>query len=679
MKRTLTYALSAVLGAMAAPAFSQDAFPDTPDNHWAYEALANMKRAGLLVGYPDGLFRGSRPASRYELAVAVHATYMHLRNLVDGLEQQHDALSRKVDGMTTEGFATKAELQAVRDAMAALQTSINGMKSWGDDIASLKRMASTFERELASMGVDIEAMKRGLSELADRVAKLEGRKMPISITGDVNLAVFAGYSEDGRFGIDRSGRPTGVSRDGSFGPAGMTEDLSMYHEGTFKITNNDEDGPKLNAVLAVHNLFGGSSYLSSAFNSEFAFGDLSAIPSGIPYGEPSTDVYFQELNVKFNTSFLGQDFNATIGRQGKKLGGYFFRRPDTTPYYWSQYWDDGKWYFDGANFDFNFGNVNLDIFGGRQSNRLSTNGVELNPMFAGQYGHLWDPETSGITERPRGYGFHTGIMVDQHLGASVGIPLMERGKINLNYLILDQNATTVLSSSPLMAINRAIVFGGEAMFDLNDNLSLSGGFSQTNLNYNDSSVVDKDNTAWWAGIKFNTGNASFYAGYREIEPQFYAPGDWGRIGIWQNPTNIKGFNGGVSFDFSDRLAAKVGVGIYEGTGTTLGGVSGMTESDELRHVSGKVMYKLNDNWNVHAGAEFVDWDLASRTSFSGGKPEERWYWIGAKYRLGENAWWGFNWEMSDYDSKGVSGFTPFGSSATRATGGLFTSQVGFRF
>src|SRR5271157_2252125 len=98
MNRTLKYALGAVLTtAMVIPAFAQDNFPDVPDNHWAYEALKNMKKDGLLVGYPDGLFRGARPASRYELAVAIHATYQRLKSLTDGLDTQIKALSASID------------------------------------------------------------------------------------------------------------------------------------------------------------------------------------------------------------------------------------------------------------------------------------------------------------------------------------------------------------------------------------------------------------------------------------------------------------------------------------------------------------------------------------------------------------------------------------------------------
>ena len=33
-------------------------FADVPPNHWAAKAVGVLKEAGLLSGYPDGLFRG---------------------------------------------------------------------------------------------------------------------------------------------------------------------------------------------------------------------------------------------------------------------------------------------------------------------------------------------------------------------------------------------------------------------------------------------------------------------------------------------------------------------------------------------------------------------------------------------------------------------------------------------
>lgn len=33
-------------------------FSDVPSNHWAAKATSELRGAGLLHGYPDGLFRG---------------------------------------------------------------------------------------------------------------------------------------------------------------------------------------------------------------------------------------------------------------------------------------------------------------------------------------------------------------------------------------------------------------------------------------------------------------------------------------------------------------------------------------------------------------------------------------------------------------------------------------------
>jgi len=32
-------------------------FSDTPANHWAYDAIAELAARGLIEGYPDGTFR----------------------------------------------------------------------------------------------------------------------------------------------------------------------------------------------------------------------------------------------------------------------------------------------------------------------------------------------------------------------------------------------------------------------------------------------------------------------------------------------------------------------------------------------------------------------------------------------------------------------------------------------
>ena len=59
-------------------------FPDVASNHWAYEAVSDLSRRGLVKGYPDGTFGGDRLLTRYEFAEIV---YRALQNGVQVDEQ----------------------------------------------------------------------------------------------------------------------------------------------------------------------------------------------------------------------------------------------------------------------------------------------------------------------------------------------------------------------------------------------------------------------------------------------------------------------------------------------------------------------------------------------------------------------------------------------------------------
>ena len=46
-----------------------DNFLDVSDSHWAADAIDRLAALGVITGYPNGTFAGSRAATRYELAV----------------------------------------------------------------------------------------------------------------------------------------------------------------------------------------------------------------------------------------------------------------------------------------------------------------------------------------------------------------------------------------------------------------------------------------------------------------------------------------------------------------------------------------------------------------------------------------------------------------------------------
>ena len=67
--------LTALLNGVAGTKMKADhttLFPDIPTNHWAYEAVSDLSRRGLVEGYPDGTFGGDRMLTRYEFAQIVY-------------------------------------------------------------------------------------------------------------------------------------------------------------------------------------------------------------------------------------------------------------------------------------------------------------------------------------------------------------------------------------------------------------------------------------------------------------------------------------------------------------------------------------------------------------------------------------------------------------------------------
>ena len=67
--------LTALLNSVAGTKMKADhttLFPDIPTNHWAYEAVSDLSRRGLVEGYPDGTFGGDRMLTRYEFAQIVY-------------------------------------------------------------------------------------------------------------------------------------------------------------------------------------------------------------------------------------------------------------------------------------------------------------------------------------------------------------------------------------------------------------------------------------------------------------------------------------------------------------------------------------------------------------------------------------------------------------------------------
>ena len=674
MKRTFKYALAAVLGAtMVAPAMAQDQFPDVPASHWAYKELLELKSAGLLVGYPDGLFRGGRPASRYELAVAIHAVWMNLKGQQDALKAQIDDLSKRMDGM-----ASKADLDALKAQIDALQAEVGRIKS--EDIAKLNRLTDEFRAELNKMGANVDEIKKGLAALEGRVSAIEKRLPSFDVTGTYDMVGLGGYGTSHRFGATRDDRPTGVGRNFGFGGqsvVGVNKDLTALYHSSLTLTSHD--APEANfhwkTSIGFTNMFGYNTRIPFGFTSQFSpFGSQSTTIPGVPFQEGDMDIYFQEFNAWWDFSLAGAKGTFKMGRQGHQAGMYFFRRPDTTYYFSNEYWDNGDWMFDGGNLGLKWGSTSLNIFGGRKSGETSMNGIEIQPMDAGS---LFGPRFFAQADRPRGLN-QGDISIDQLLGTNLKIGLGSKAAINLVYIMLDSNTVINLGTtlSPDL-INGVRVWGGNVRYDAS-NFHFGADYSKSDIMYNQSKVLGDRNAAIDLRARYEAGDKwGIGAGYRKIEPNFAAPGSWGRIGMWWNPTNIEGFwvNGHLNLG---KAMIDGGAGFYKGVNGLFGG---MTPDDKVSRFTVNVTYPICKKTDLIAGWERVNWDFAARSQskFDGSKPYEQWFNLGAKWTLSNNAWMKMGWEMSDIDGKDVFSAFPSGFFGPRATGGLLTFQFGGKF
>ena len=185
-------------------------FPDVPWDHWAYDAVATLAEKGIIVGYPDGYFKGDRPLTRYEFACAVRNALERikaeitppavdvsaLQNAINDLRSRVEALEKAAPGVPADLLnrlsaveqqlqqaATKAELEAVRNQVAALQQRVAAIQITPEDIQTLRRLINEFRDELATLGVDVDEMRKDLDALTQRVVALEEKIGKFSVSG----------------------------------------------------------------------------------------------------------------------------------------------------------------------------------------------------------------------------------------------------------------------------------------------------------------------------------------------------------------------------------------------------------------------------------------------------------------------------------------------------------------
>jgi len=706
MKKSLVLLAGASMAFLGLPAASHaqaasGPFADVPTDHWAYQSVDTLQKAGIVIGYPDGTYGGRRPMTRYEFAVAIARLLAQM-----GGVKQGDLTSLRTD--------LENRIAANTQAISALQALVNG-----------------FQAELTRLGVDVDAIKARLDSLEQRVNALNSRltgdegilsavvdeQRRVKVTGELNTIFEARSSrhryQDGTYApfLDKNG----VYQGGTGFNDRLLASSDVYHDILLHIRGRIADTATANVDLDFGN------YLSqvgntAAFPGYPAAGNANSLRPGSLGTQGDTAQQFQYANVykayldaAVKLGPLG-GAELLVGRFGNQYTKYTLRQADADIYTNLTQTDSGDIITDGAATNLKLGPVGLNLFAGKMS------GVQFSEPYGGSIGTAFTPGTPGtpdqLTGNPAnpiipGTPFRPDAFANTQIGsrpggliaanhaatlqegvgghATIGTPEAARLGVTIEQFglgnglftgpidgITDPNRST---QSPFRGqgnaqYNRLTVYGldfnGALPFGVpgvkKGGILLDGSYTESAHAFNQ----QFNNVG--SGFRYSSydgqaaialGGLQLKGGYQYVGPEFSAPGYWGKAGAWTNPTNVRGPVVSAKYAFTPKLTLNADAQFYKAAyGSNSNGTpinSPLQQNDHLNRYQVGLGYGLSSSYGVDLGLEDVQYDLRNQngTLLKDGRPEETYVNIGVGHSISNNASIKLLYQIVHYDDKGT--------------------------
>lgn len=180
-------------------------FNDSPKaNHWAYENFQVLYKAGLLKGYPDGIFKGEQAATRYEMVEMTGRVLKHMEAKVDVAFGETKYLTEaEVKTLIADSVNPEVDLDAVYEAIqnledefltelinlelrvTTLHTSVAGLKA---EIGSLTEESAALKSDVEALQAEIAALKEGNIVKDQEIAKTQKDAKTGKVLGIIGIA-----------------------------------------------------------------------------------------------------------------------------------------------------------------------------------------------------------------------------------------------------------------------------------------------------------------------------------------------------------------------------------------------------------------------------------------------------------------------------------------------------------
>ena len=145
------FAFVFILILLISPGLHAENFKDVPKDHWAAESVEKLANENIVNGYPDKTFKGDRPVTRYELAVALERFIEFVQEskkpLAENTKAPDQWAEQSIAFLKGGGFlATNSKLLTDGNKIVTVEELAQALASVGAKLIE-QRVPSSMEKE----------------------------------------------------------------------------------------------------------------------------------------------------------------------------------------------------------------------------------------------------------------------------------------------------------------------------------------------------------------------------------------------------------------------------------------------------------------------------------------------------------------------------------------------------
>ena len=148
---------------------AQGPFSDVPAQHWANGAVKELQLRGILTGYPDGTFGGTRAVTRYEFALAGQRVLQDVQRRIDA------AVAAPRPGSAAPGVTREEAKRLLEERIRNLPTRAE-VGQLRLDVDQMRRSMAQLQTTAAALRSEVDQMKQEVGSVSNRASGIRSQR-----------------------------------------------------------------------------------------------------------------------------------------------------------------------------------------------------------------------------------------------------------------------------------------------------------------------------------------------------------------------------------------------------------------------------------------------------------------------------------------------------------------------